>query len=258
MLATLIVLTSLQDGPVLRPFTETLPKSTAKVEMIAVPAGKVKIGNKEVEVKPFYIAKTETTWEAFDAFLASGEPSKPYDQTEFAADAVARPSRGYTLPDLGWGHNGYPAINLNYTSVEMYTRWLSSVTKKKYRLATEAEWELACRAGKVGNAMMDLATANKVAWHAGNSKGQTQPVGKMEANAWGIHDMYGNVGEWVLDVKGEPVLAGGTFRDKLDLQIPTARRPYDPDWQMSDPQLPKSRWWLSDGPIVGFRVVCEP
>lgn len=226
--------------------------------MIAIPGGKLKVGNEEVDVKPFYIAKTETPWEAFDAYVASGQPSPPYDQREFAPDAIARPSRGYILPDLGWGHNGYPAINLNYESANMYARWLSSVTKKKYRLPTEIEWEYACRAGKVGNAMLDLATANKVAWHVGNSKGQTQPVGKKEPNAWGVHDMYGNVGEWCLDAKGTPVLRGGSFRDKLDMQIPTARRLYSPDWQQSDPQLPKSRWWLSDGPFVGFRVVCEP
>lgn len=226
--------------------------------MIAIKGGKVKIGKDEVEVKPFWIAKTETPWEAYDAFLASGEPSKPYDQTDFKPDAIARPSRGYFLPDLGWGHNGHPAINLNFMSVEMYARWLSSVTKKKYRLPTEAEWEFACRAGKTGNAMMDLPTANKFAWHVGNSNGMTHPVGKKEPNDFGLHDMYGNTGEWALDMKGEPVLCGGTFRDKLDLQIPTARRRYDPDWQQSDPQLPKSRWWLSDGPFVGFRLVCEP
>lgn len=257
MLATLIALTSLQ-GAQLASFTETLPKSAVKVEMIAIPGGKVKIGKEEVEVKPFWIAKTETPWEAYDAFLASGEPSKPYDQTEFAADAIARPSRGYILPDLGWGHNGYPAISLNHMSVEMYVRWLSSVTKKKYRLPTEAEWELACRAGKTNNAMMDLPTANKTAWHAGNSGGVTHPVGKKEPNAFGLHDMYGNVGEWATDMKGEPLLCGGTFRDKLDLQIPTARRRYDASWQESDPQLPKSRWWLADAPFAGFRVVCVP
>ncbi|MEZ0327769.1 MAG: hypothetical protein ACAH95_17885, partial [Fimbriimonas sp.] len=97
------------------PYSVTLPNSVVKINMVPVPAGSVKIGSETVAVKPFYMATTETTWEAFDVFLASGPHSKPYDQSEFAPDAIARPSRSYILPDLGWGHRGYPAINLSYT-----------------------------------------------------------------------------------------------------------------------------------------------
>src|SRR5438105_15893668 len=114
--------------------------------MVPVQGGTITIGGKSVEIKPFWIASTETTWEAFDAFTASGPPSPPYDQTKFAPDAVARPSRSYILPDLGWGHHGYPVINVSFDSVTMFGRWLATTTKKKYRLPTEAEWEWTCRA----------------------------------------------------------------------------------------------------------------
>ncbi|MEZ0326263.1 MAG: formylglycine-generating enzyme family protein, partial [Fimbriimonas sp.] len=177
----------------------------------------------------------------------------PYDQSEFAPDAIARPSRSYILPDLGWGHRGYPAINLSYTNVEMFCRWLSSVTGKKYRLPTEAEWELASSA----DGKLDKAAIEKQAWHAGNSNGTTQPVAKKAPNKLGIYDLLGNVGEWATDLEGKPVLCGPAFLDTAAAITPTARKRWTAKWQETDPQMPKSRWWLSDAPFAGFRVVCD-
>jgi formylglycine-generating enzyme required for sulfatase activity len=242
----------------LQPYVETLPGSVVKVSMVPVPAGSVTIRGQKVAVKPFYIASTETPWEAFDVFIASGPPSVPYDQTPFPPDAVARPSKSYILPDLGWGHHGYPAINLSYLSADMYCRWLAQKTGKKYRLPTEAEWELACRAGKSGPITLTKAQLDKTAWYAGNSDKLTHPVGKKQPNALKLFDMYGNVGEWATDLEGKPILCGGTFRDPAAAQSPTTRKRFVPKWQETDPQLPKSRWWLSDAPFCGFRVVCEP
>ncbi len=222
--------------------------------MVPVPGGTVKLGTATVAVKPFYMATTETTWEVFDAFLASGPNSKPYDQTEYTADVIARPSRSYILPDLGWGHRGYPAINLSFTNVEMFCRWLSSVTGKKYRVPTEAEWELASGIP----AKMDKAAVDKVAWHEGNSNGTTQPVAKKAANKFGLFDMIGNVGEWATDAEGKPVVCGPTFQDPATTVAPAVRKRWTAKWQETDPQMPKSRWWLSDAPFAGFRVVCEP
>lgn len=255
LLASLIVTAPVQAD--LKPYTEKLPGSVVKIEMLPVPGGKVQIDGNEITVKAFWIAKTETPWEAFDAFTTSGPPSRPYDQTDFAPDAIARPSRSYTLPDLGWGHNGYPVINVTDTSADMFCRWLAAGAKKKYRLPTEAEWELACRAG-AADWKLDKDAADKAAWYAGNSGRTTHPVGKKAANAYGLHDLLGNVGEWAFDVDGEPVLCGGTYLDPLAELTPGKRRRWEPRWQQGDPQVPKSRWWLSDGPFAGFRIVCEP
>ncbi|MDI9637424.1 SUMF1/EgtB/PvdO family nonheme iron enzyme [Kamptonema cortianum] len=244
-------------APQMKSFTESIPDSVVKFDMVAIPGGKVQIDGKMVEVKPLYVAKHEAVWELFDEFLASGEPSPPYDQTEFSADAIARPSKTYILPDLGWGHNGYPVINVAYTNVMMFCRWLSSVTGKKYRLPTEAEWEWACRGGKSGEWKVDAAQMEAQAWFAGNSGKMTHPVGKKAPNAFGLHDMFGNAGEWATDMNGEPVLCGGTFLDPIEKMLPGIRQRWSPKWQESDPQLPKSRWWLSDGKFVGFRLVCE-
>lgn len=242
----------------LTPFTETLPKAAVKIAMVPVPGGTVTVGGKPVRVAPFYIARTETAWEAYDAFAGSGPPSKPYDQTLFAADAIARPSRSYILPDLGWGHNGFPVINASFETATMFCRWLSSVSKRRYRLPTEAEWELACRAGDPPTWKPTKAELDAAAWYAANAEDTTHPVGKKAANKLGLHDMLGNAGEWATDAEGKPVLCGGTFLDPVADCTPTRRQRWSPEWQETDPQMPKSRWWLADAPFVGFRVVCEP
>jgi formylglycine-generating enzyme required for sulfatase activity len=229
-----------------------------KIEMLPIPGGTFTIRGQTVTVKPFWMAKTETPWEAFDAFTASGEPSPAYDQTDYPPDAIARPSKSYILPDLGWGHNGYPAINVSFISTVMFCRWLSAETKKKYRLPTEAEWEWACRAGETGPWKVNRAALEKTAWWAGNSGRTTNEVGKKEPNRWGLHDMLGNPGEWATDLEGKPVLCGGTFLDGINGMFPGMRRRWSPKWQETDPQFPKSRWWLADGKFVGFRIVCEP
>ena len=56
----------------------------------------------------------------------------------------------------------------------------------------------------------------------------------------------------------EPVLCGGTFLDAPARVVPGTRRRQTPAWQETDPQFPKSRWWLANGPFAGFRVVCVP
>lgn len=239
-------------------YTETLPMSAVKVDMVGIPGGTITIRGKAVTVKPFWIGSTETSWEMYDTFIASGPASPAYDQTAFPADAIARPSKSYILPDLGWGHHGYPAINISILSATMYCRWLSKVTGKTYRLPTEAEWEMAARAGSPLPAKMAAAQLDKVAWYAGNSDGKSHPVGKKAPNAWKLYDMYGNVGEWATDLDGKPVLCGTTFLDAAAKVPSAAARQYQtPAWQETDPQLPKSRWWLSDGKFCGFRVVCE-
>lgn len=239
-------------------YTETLPSTVIKFNMKPVAGGSVKIGGKEIAVKPFYISENDTPWEAFDAFTQSGPPSKAYDQTKFGPDAVARPSRSYILPDLGWGHHGYPAINLAFDSADMYCRWMASVTHKKYRLPTQAEWELACRQGNPDSVLSNDAQVDKLSWNSGNAGGTTHPIGTKAADKLGLFDMLGNVGNWATDVDGKPILCGMSFKDNpLDIS-PSMARKMDPAWQVTDPQIPKSRWWLSDAPFCGFRVVCEP
>lgn len=243
------ILTPQNTAKVLKPFTESIPNSVVKVNFVPIPGTKT--------IKPFYMATTETCWEAFDVFLQSGPPSKPYDRTKFAADAVARPSRSYHLPDRGFGHRGFPVISVSYENCEMFCRWLSSVTKKKYRLPTVAEWEWAATGGAKAPWKMSAAEIEKVSWNSSNILEMTSAVAKKAANSYGLFDMLGNVGEWSTDATGKPVLCGPTFQEDPADVTPSYKQRYIAEWQESDPQIPKSRWWLSDGPFCGFRIVCE-
>ena len=242
MIPILLALATTQE----KSYVEKVPSTTIEFSMVLVPGGETKIGDKPVSVKPFYLGATEVTWDLFDGFLLSGEPSKPYEQRQFPPDAIARPSRSYILPDLGWGHAGYPVINVSSTNVEMFLRWLRSVTGKKYRLATEAEWQLAAS-----------APGPRDEWFADNAKDVSHPVGKKKPNSLGLYDMLGNVGEWCKDLAGKDVLCGADFTYSAEDLKPTVRRYWDPSWQVTDPQIPKSRWWLSDGWFVGLRLACD-
>jgi formylglycine-generating enzyme required for sulfatase activity len=145
-----------------------------------------------------------------------------------------------------------------------FCRWLGAKTGREYRLPTVAEWRRAAAAGSAGRwcAGDDPAALAEWAWFEANSGGTTHPVARKRANAWGLHDVHGNAGEWCTELdsegKARAVLCGGSFTDDAEgIATASLRRP-DPSWQMSDPQLPKSRWWLSDGPFVGFRLVRKP
>ena len=176
------------------------------------------------------------------------------------------PSKPYLPPDRGYGHGGYAVISVSYRCASEFCRWLSARTGRTFRLPTEGEWERACRAGghsrdwHAADAQplgADAQTLGGYAWYRDNAERSPHPVGTKSPNAWGLYDMCGNVAEWCRGRDGEPVTRGGSFRDgRLDVTC-SARRVQDPSWNASDPQIPKSPWWLSDAPFVGFRVVCE-
>lgn len=133
----------------------------------------VTIGNR------FAIGTFEVT---FDEYLACvddrGCPARPADQ--------------------GWGMGRRPVINVTFAEAAQYAEWLSEKTGQRYFLPSEAEWEYAARAGSstpwnTGNAIIS-DDANII-----NVIGRTVPVGGFPANAFGLHDMHGNVIEWVRD-----------------------------------------------------------
>jgi formylglycine-generating enzyme required for sulfatase activity len=229
---------------------ETIPGTIVSFEMVAVPGGTVTLDGKPVTVAPFHIGRTEVTWDMYDVFALGLDAPKGRD----AVDAVARPSQPYGAPDYGWGHAGYAAISIAKPAAEAFCAWLSTKTGKAYRLPTEAEWAHAA-ALAAGGATLAPDRRDALAWHRGNAVAKAHPVATRGADALGLFDLFGNAAEWVMTSDGDSVTRGGSFRDPADRVGPAARAVQDESWQERDPQLPKSKWWLSDGPFVGFRLV---
>jgi formylglycine-generating enzyme required for sulfatase activity len=237
-------------------YTESVPGTTVGLEMVPIPAGQVEVetaaGPRTVQVGPFWMSKVEIPWDVFDVWVFALDEGTQV-ATGKGEDAVSRPSRPYVLPGRNFGHEGMPALAMTHHAATVFAGWLSEKTGHTYRLATEAEWEYACRANSAVPA--DLQ-AN--AWFFQNSNDKTHPGGTRELNAFGLADMLGNVGEWVNGTDGDPVLKGGSFTDPAGQVSCDAGKKQTPAWNATDPQLPKSEWWLPDAPFVGLRLVREP
>lgn len=228
-------------------------------------------GDDARHIPSLWVSTTEITWDAFDAFVyRANAKDKPGDQPPSEAraptiehqpdtDADTRPSKPYLPPDRGFGHEGFAAICVTHKSAAAFATWLSQHTGRTFRLPTEDEWEHAARAGGSGRFGMadDPAALATCAVFDANADDAPQRVASKQPNAWGLYDMLGNVREWVDGRDHRPITKGGSYQDPAsELEI-SARRAQDSTWNASDPQIPKSRWWLSDGSFVGFRIVCE-
>ncbi len=240
---------------------------------------------RKVEIAPFWMGKYEITWEQYEEFLDKNKikPSISDDvPTNPEVDAISRPSPPYEDPSFGMGKaGGYPAVSMTQYAALTFCKWLSTVTGEFYRLPTEAEWEYACRAGtqdvySFGN---ELNKLDDYGWHYANSGGRYKKVGLKKPNPWGLYDMHGNVAEWTLDqydpdfyesMEGDVIknpwskptaleprtVKGGSYDDDPEVLRCAARMSSDPErWKRRDPQLPKSFWWNTDSPFVGFRIV---
>jgi formylglycine-generating enzyme required for sulfatase activity len=216
---------------------QRIPGTSISIAMLPVPGTKLRM------------SATEVPWEAYDSFVFGFD--KKDATIPPGVDAVARPSQPYITMDHSFGHAGYPVISISALGAEGFCAWLSASTGRKYRLPTESEWETAARAD---GAAPDLVAA---AWTKENSDGKTHPIGSKAANAWGFHDLLGNAAEWCTAADGARVVRGGSYLDAKESAGVGARAPANPAWNRSDPQVPKSKWWLANGSFVGFRIVCE-
>jgi len=261
-----------------------------------------------VRIEPFWIGTYEVTWDTFNEFrrdyqrLQEGAVTSNEDVDTWA-DAVSLPTPLYeqeAAPILaGMGtEGGYPVANITHLAARQFTKWLSRKTGHFYRLPTEAEWEYAARAGSTGPWSCDESEFAEHAWSFDNSlyddpdRGHPdfgagyRKVGTRAANAWGLHDMHGNVAEWVLDqyradayaalaaaakagdgsVHWRDAIAwpervfpcvarGGGWESEASGCRSAARLASSPQWQARDPQLPRSIWWFTDGFHVGFRIL---
>ena len=236
----------------------------------------------EVKVESFYIGVNEVTFDEFNIFREKEFDLAPENRPGWNADAFARPSPPYEDPTFGMGKEGFPAVSMTQFSALQYCKWLSNKTGDFYRLPTEAEWEYACRAGSTTAYYFgdDTEILKDHAWHYDNSSEKYHKVGSKMPNNWGLYDMLGNVSEWTLDQYKADAYAtitaemaeetnpwikptrlhprtvrGGSWDDSIEDQRCAARIRSSSKWKERDPQIPKSFWWNTDSPFVGFRIV---
>ena len=201
-----------QNRPAARRETtaQSLSDCPACPALVIVPAGAFLMGSPDSEKgrgkdegpqrkvvfqRPFAVGKFEVTFAEWDACVSqAGCSHKPADE--------------------GWGRNKLPVLNVSWQDANQYIAWLSKKTGKTYRLLTEAEWEYAARGStKVADPFSPFSTGVTINYKQANYdanfvfgsgkigiyRQKTVDVGSLPRNAFGLHEMHGNVWEWVQD-----------------------------------------------------------
>ena len=165
--------------------------------MVAVPPGEYAMGSsssdrkllggeyetelpsRSVTVRRFAVGVHEVTFSQWDAcYREEGCSHKPLDN--------------------GWGRGNRPVIDVSWNDAKQYVQWLSKKTEKTYRLLSESEWEYVARAGTKDPFHTGSTISTRQA-NFGNSQRRTIEVGRLANNRYGLHDVHGNVWEWVQD-----------------------------------------------------------
>jgi formylglycine-generating enzyme len=293
-------------GGYMVPYVQSFERTNLTFEMIPVPGGEVTMGSPDseadrsedegpqftVKIEPFWMAKTEVTWGEYNTFMRTYDVFKKLTSTgirkvteENRADALTVPTPLY---DPGKTYEfgddkSQPAVTMTQYSAKQYTKWLTGLTEIQYRLPTEAEWEYAARAGSKTSYSFGDSIEELEKYAVFNSEIGAASVGSKLPNAFGLHDMHGNVWEWTIDQfdpkgfgdRGGKSLStlqatawpteyesrcvrGGGWRDGPD-RLRSASRigSSDKDWKEHDPNIPLSPWWYTEdiAQMVGMRIV---
>ncbi len=227
-------------------------------QMVVVPAGRFTMGSPANENNrdkdegpqhrvtirnPFAVGKFEITFDQWDACVAHG------GCTHEPADEF-------------WGRGSRPVINVSWDDAKQYVGWISKLTGKPYRLLTEAEWEYAARAGSttVYSWGDDVGKGNANCDGCGSQwdNKQSAPVGSFKPNAFGLHDMHGNVWEWTEDCYKDSYAGAPTDGSSVSVQNCNARVLRGGSWDSlpRDLRAAGRLGHLADdrGNLGGFRV----
>ncbi|MFH0759437.1 MAG: SUMF1/EgtB/PvdO family nonheme iron enzyme [Bacteroidota bacterium] len=226
-------------------FTEYITGSDVSFKMVAIPGGTFMMGSpedepfrnvnegplKEVSISPFFMAKTEVTWDEYLAFFkqtgAQGKTADAYLNVDMGElDAISGPTPPWGAPDQGWGKEKMPAITMTHEAAEVYCQWLTKITGKTYRLPTEAEWEYAARGGTstpyffegdpkryvnrgIRNKLFGIDTSgiNTYIRYEENSGARSAIPEYTRENPFGLVNMLGNVAEFCADWYAEDAYA---------------------------------------------------
>ena len=191
--------------------------------------------------KPFWLGQTEVTQAQWSAVMGSS-PS------HFKGDNLP-------VEQVSWND----AVEFCRKLTEMERAAGRLPEGYAYTLPTEAQWEYSCRAGTTGDYAGNL---DSVGWYSSNSGNTTHLVGQKQANAWGLHDMHGNVWEWCADWKGD--YPGGGVTDPTGPPSGTYRVFRGGGWGFPAVYCRSAcRGWFDPGSsdrghVFGFRLALAP
>ncbi len=243
-------------------FRDSLRSGGEGPEMVVVPAGSFTMGSPSNEAgrgsdegpqrtvsipRAFAVGRYEVTWDDWAACVRGG-------------GCASNPNPS----DQGWGRGRRPVINVSWNDAQEYVRWLSSQTGETYRLLSEAEWEYAARAGSTGRyawgdqePTCSTSAANGANYSA-CSDNRTHAVGSYRANRFGLHDMHGNVWEWVEDCYADSY-SGAPTNGSARTSGDCSRRVLRGGSWVVNPQLLRSANRIRNAPsnryvVSGFRL----
>lgn len=217
---------------------------------IPLPAGTFQMGSESDEAESDETPLTQVT-------ISEGVQLGKYELTHAQWELIMGRSAAYVESDC---EETCPIVAVAFTGINeikvpLFLELLNERdTEFTYRLPTEAEWEYAARAGTTGDRYGEV---DDIAWHAGNSNNEIQPIGTKAPNAWGFYDMLGNVYEWVHDIYAP--YPGGAVTDPTGPATESRRRLTRGGSYLaaaSAARAPnrdaKDRGWLS--PQIGLRL----
>ena len=166
-------------------------------EMVVVPAGSFMMGSPSWE-EGRYDTEEPRHRVTIGSSFAVGVYEVTFEEWEACQSCGDHP---------GWARGRRPVFNVSWDDAQSYVEWLSRETGKAYRLLSESEWEYAARAGTetrywwgddIGRNRANCDGCGS-RWDSDRRAARAAPVGSFEANAFGLHDVHGNVLEWVQD-----------------------------------------------------------
>jgi formylglycine-generating enzyme required for sulfatase activity len=201
--------------------------SIADDQMVEIPGGTIELRDDRTkkkwtaEINPFLLAKFPVTQELY--FEITQEEPSTIKGDEYPVETVTWKEAIKFCNKL----SNLAGLNPCYSIQEESEETAFDITANGFRLPTEAEWEYACKAGTTGIRYGEL---DLIAWFKDNSEKTSHKVGQKEPNAWGLHDMLGNVWEWCSDIYDETVYGsyrifrGGGWSDLERSVMSTTRR----------------------------------
>ena len=234
-------------------------------ELVVVPSGSFTMGSPETEwgrfnnegpqrrvtiAEPFAVGVYEVTFGEWDACVSEGG------------------CNGYQPHGEGWGRGVHPVINVSWDDARAYVQWLSQRTGKRYRLLSESEWEYVARAGTMepfhtGETISaDQANYDSSYTYGsgqkGRYRGRTVQVGTFSPNAFGLHEVHGNVWEWTQDCwnedyTGAPTDSRARETGECEQRVVRGGSWGDVPWLLRSADRGNNEPGIRD-PKIGFRI----